>query len=47
MDTEASTYMLKIDEVLLKYDLEGNFLYSWGSYGNYPGGVAGVHGMSP
>tara|TARA_B100001250_G_scaffold210710_1_gene180829 strand:+ start:12080 stop:13345 length:1266 start_codon:yes stop_codon:yes gene_type:complete len=31
---------------ILKYDLEGNFLYSWGSYGNYPGGVAGVHGMS-
>ena len=31
---------------ILKYDLEGNFLYSWGAYGEYPGGIAGVHGMS-
>ena len=27
---------------MLKYDLDGNFLYSWGSYGDYPGGIAGV-----
>ena len=31
---------------ILKYDLEGNFLYSWGTYGDFPGGIAGVHGMS-
>jgi hypothetical protein len=31
---------------ILKYDLDGNFLYSWGSYGDYPGGIAGVHGIS-
>jgi len=31
---------------LLKYDLDGNFLYSWGVFGDFPGGVAGVHGMS-
>ncbi|MGI9259068.1 MAG: hypothetical protein ACR2QQ_09540 [Gammaproteobacteria bacterium] len=31
---------------MLKYDLDGNFLYSWGSYGDYPGGIAGVHGIS-
>ena len=31
---------------ILKYDLDGNFLYSWGAYGEYPGGIAGVHGMS-
>jgi len=31
---------------LLKYDLDGNFLYSWGTFGDFPGGVAGVHGMS-
>ena len=31
---------------ILKYDLEGNFLYSWGTYGEFPGGIAGVHGMS-
>jgi hypothetical protein len=30
----------------LKYDLDGNFLYSWGTYGDFPGGVRGVHGMS-
>ena len=23
-----------------------NFLYSWGTYGEFPGGIAGVHGMS-
>ena len=31
---------------ILKYDLEGNFLYSWGTFGDFPGGIAGVHGMS-
>ena len=31
---------------ILGYDLEGNFLYSWGSWGEYPGGFWGVHGMS-
>lgn len=31
---------------ILKYDLDGNFLYSWGTYGEFPGGIAGVHGMS-
>jgi hypothetical protein len=31
---------------ILKYDLDGNFLYSWGTFGEFPGGIAGVHGMS-
>lgn len=31
---------------VLKYDLEGNFLYSWGTWGGFPGGMWGVHGMS-
>ena len=31
---------------ILGYDLEGHFLYSWGSWGEYPGGMWGVHGMS-
>ena len=31
---------------ILKYDLDGNFLYSWGTFGDFPGGIAGVHGMS-
>jgi peptidylamidoglycolate lyase len=31
---------------ILGYDLDGNFIYSWGSWGDYPGGMWGVHGMS-
>jgi hypothetical protein len=31
---------------ILGYDLDGHFLYSWGSFGEYPGGFWGVHGMS-
>ena len=31
---------------MLKYDLNGNFLYSWGTWGDFPGGFWGVHGMS-
>lgn len=31
---------------ILGYDLQGNFLYSWGSWGEYPGGLWGVHGLS-
>ncbi|MFL2547434.1 MAG: hypothetical protein ACJ0SL_08780 [Candidatus Rariloculaceae bacterium] len=31
---------------ILGYDLDGNFLYSWGTFGDFPGGQWGVHGMS-
>jgi len=31
---------------ILKYDLDGNFLYSWGTWGDFPGGMWGVHGLS-
>jgi len=31
---------------VLKYDLEGNFLYAFGTWGEFPGGFWGVHGMS-
>jgi sugar lactone lactonase YvrE len=31
---------------ILKYDLSGKFLYSWGTWGDFPGGFWGVHGMS-
>ena len=31
---------------ILGYDLNGHFLYSWGSWGEYPGGMWGVHGLS-
>ena len=31
---------------MLKYDLEGHFLYSWGTWGDFAGGFWGVHGFS-
>ena len=31
---------------IVKYDLQGNFLYSWGSGGQWPGAMWNVHGMS-
>ena len=31
---------------MVKYDLDGRFLYSWGTWGNFPGGMWGVHGIS-
>lgn len=31
---------------IMGYDLEGNYLYSWGSFGAYPGGCWGVHGIA-
>ena len=36
----------RVSHKILKYDLDGNFLYSWGTFGDFPGGIAGVHGMS-
>ena len=31
---------------ILGYDLEGNFQYSWGVFGEFPGGQWGTHGLS-
>jgi sugar lactone lactonase YvrE len=31
---------------MIKYDLEGKFLYSWGTWGDFPGAFWGVHGMA-
>ena len=31
---------------ILEYDLEGHFLYSWGTNGDWPGALWGVHAMS-
>jgi hypothetical protein len=31
---------------IIKYDLEGRLLYSWGASGEWPGGMWGVHGLS-
>jgi hypothetical protein len=31
---------------ILKYSLDGTLLYSWGTWGTFPGGMWGVHGMS-
>ena len=31
---------------MIKYDLDGHFLYSWGIWGDFAGGFWGVHGFS-
>jgi hypothetical protein len=31
---------------MLKYDLDGHFLYSWGIWGDFAGGFWGVHGFT-
>ena len=31
---------------MLKYDLDGNFMYSWGTWGDFRGGMWGVHVFS-
>jgi NHL repeat len=31
---------------MLKFDLDGHFLYSFGTWGDFPGGFWGVHGFS-
>lgn len=31
---------------MLKYDLDGRLIYSWGTVGDFPGTVWGVHGIS-
>jgi hypothetical protein len=31
---------------IVKWDLNGNFQYAWGTWGDYPGGFWGVHGLS-
>jgi hypothetical protein len=31
---------------MLKYDLDGRLLYAWGTVGDFPGTLWGVHGIS-
>jgi 6-bladed beta-propeller protein len=31
---------------MLKYDLDGHFQYGWGTWGEFPGGFWGVHGVA-
>ena len=31
---------------IVKFDMEGHFLYSWGSQGQWPGAMWNVHGIS-
>jgi 6-phosphogluconolactonase (cycloisomerase 2 family) len=31
---------------MLKYDLNGHFMYSWGTWGDFAGGMWGTHGFS-
>jgi len=45
----ADSYLWAADRgtnKILKYSLDGEFLYSWGTWGTFPGGFWGVHGMS-
>ena len=46
---DGSRYLWAFDRAsskMIKYDLNGNFMYAWGTWGNFPGGFWGVHGMS-
>jgi len=36
----------RITNKMLKYDLDGHFLYAWGTWGDFPGGFWGIHGFS-
>ena len=31
---------------MIQYDLDGHLLYAWGTWGDFPGGFWGVHGIS-
>jgi len=31
---------------MVKWDREGNLQYTWGTWGDFPGGMWGVHGLS-
>ena len=31
---------------MVKYDLSGNLMYTWGTWGDFPGGMWGVHDFS-
>jgi hypothetical protein len=35
-----------ITSKIVKYDIEGHYLYSWGSQGQWPGAFWNIHGMS-
>jgi peptidylamidoglycolate lyase len=35
-----------VNNKFLKYDLNGKLLYSWGTYGSFPGQFWGVHQFS-
>jgi sugar lactone lactonase YvrE len=36
----------RVTNKLIKYDLDGNLLYTFGTSGDFPGGFRGVHGLS-
>jgi len=36
----------RLTHKMLKYELDGRLIYSWGTLGNFPGTLWGVHGMS-
>ncbi len=36
----------RLTHKMVKYELDGRLIYSWGTLGNFPGTLWGVHGMS-
>ena len=36
----------RLTHKMLKYDLDGHLIYSWGAVGEFPGKLWGVHGIS-
>jgi sugar lactone lactonase YvrE len=49
IEMSADQYLWVADGVsnkFLKYDLNGKLLYSWGTYGTFPGAFWGVHQFS-
>ena len=45
---DGNRYLWAFDRAtskMIKYDLTGHFMYSWGTWGSFPGAFWGVHGM--
>jgi sugar lactone lactonase YvrE len=45
----ADRYLWVFDDTtskVIKFDLDGHLLYSWGSLGDFPGGLFNMHGAS-
>jgi hypothetical protein len=45
-DDRAAVVFDRNTHKMLKYDLEGHLIYGWGTIGDFPGTLWGVHGMA-